>query len=129
MNTISNKWSIWLLSLAAIVGNAYAVERPNPTLEERVTQAELVVAIDDINLLPRTPPEFDKFFRIEARVLKGRAETGERIEIVVDNTISELGNECCSSGKAYVVFLREKDDKYYFVGSPLGSIPLDLSER
>ena len=136
MNATPSKLLLMLLlPLTVVVGNAYAVERPNPSLEERVQAAELVVVVDDIEHLPKTSQEFSKFFRVKTRiagVLKGQIEIGERIEVVVDNTISELKNDCCSSGQAYVLFLREKEGKYYFVGSPLGSIPLNLrtsSER
>lgn len=119
-----------LLSLA-LAGNACAVDRPNPPLEERAAAAALVAVVDAIEPIPHEGKEFDKFYRVSARVagvLKGDAQVGERIVIVVDGTISELRNDCCEVGKPYVVFLRpqEGQGRYLFVGSPLGAIPLEL---
>ena len=47
-----SRWSILLLILAAIAGNACAVVRPKPSIEDRVKQAELVVVVADVELLP-----------------------------------------------------------------------------
>lgn len=119
-----------LLSLA-LAGNACAVDRPNPPLEERAAAAALVAVVDGIEPFPHEGKEFDKFYRVSARVagvLRGDAQVGERIVIVVDGTISELRNDCCEAGKSYVVFLREQEGqgRYLFVGSPLGAVPLDF---
>ena len=127
-----SRWSILLLILAAIAGNACAVVRPKPSIEDRVKQAELVVVVADVELLPRTPPEFERFYRIKARiagVLKGDAAIGDNIEVVVNGTISELRNDCCEAGRSYVLFLSKEDSKYHFVGSPLGSIPLVFFDK
>ena len=124
-------WSKSSLMLSAlVVGNACAIERPNPSIEDRVAKAELIVVVEDVKPLPRTPKEFDKFYRVEARVagvLKGKADIGTHIEIVVNNTISEHRNMCCTTGQAYVLFLHQHDGAYVFVGSPNGAIPLDLT--
>lgn len=128
--TLNNRIPILLLSMAAVVGNACAVERSRPSIEERVQGAELVVVADGIELLQNTGREFDKFFRVNARVagvLKGHVMIGDRIEMVVDNTIAELGNDCCAPGRVYVLFLREKDGKYHFVGSPEGAVLVELT--
>lgn len=108
---------------------ACAVERPNPSAEERVRDAELVVVVDGIEMLPKTSREFDKFYRVSARiagVVKGGAAIGDRIEVVVDATIAEHRNDCCEPGRKYVTFLRKKGEHYQFVGSPLGTIPLQF---
>jgi len=129
-DTLNNWLPVLLLSMVAIVGNACAVEHSRPSIEERVQVAELVVVADDIELLPHTGQEFDKFFRVKARVasvLKGKATIGDRIEVAVDNTIAELRNDCCARGRVYVLFLREKDGKYHFVGSPEGAVPVELA--
>lgn len=123
-----NKWS--LLLVAVISNNACAVERPNPSIEQRVAKAELIVVVDSVRPLPHAAKEFDKFYRAEARVagvLKGKADIGERIEVVVNNTIAENRNNCCTAGQSYVLFLRPYQGKYVFVGSPNGAIPLELS--
>ena len=112
-----------------MAGNACAVERPNPSLEERVASAELVAVLDGIEPVPYEGKEFDKFYRVSARVagvLKGAARVGDRIEVLVDGTISEHRNECCEAGKSYVMFLREREGRFVFVGSPLGAVPLEL---
>ncbi|KLD77065.1 hypothetical protein XhyaCFBP1156_20130 [Xanthomonas hyacinthi] len=101
-------------------------------MEQRVQSAELVVVTDDIELLPHTSQEFDKFFRVKARVasvLKGQAAIGDRIEMVVDNTIAERRNDCCVPGNVYVLFLREQGGKYHFVGSQPGAILVELQGR
>ena len=75
-----------------------------------------------------TDKEFDKFYRVSARVagvLKGKAKIGDRIEVVVNGTISEQRNDCCVPGKMYVMFLEFIDGKFYFVGSPIGAIPVE----
>jgi hypothetical protein len=130
MKTTLNNWlAVLLLSLFAAAGNACAVERTRPSIEERIQGAELVIVADGIALLPHAGKEFDKFFRVQARVasvLKGQAKIGDRIEVVVDNTIAEQRNDCCAPGKVYVLFLRRKDGKYHFVGSPLGAVPVEL---
>lgn len=121
-----------ILLATVIAGNACAIERPNPSLETRVARAELVVVVDGIKPLPRTAKEFDKLYRVQARVagiLKGKAEVGKTIEVVVDNTISELRNNCCAVGQSYVLFLRQHKGKYLFVGSPNGAVPLDFQKR
>lgn len=123
-----SKWS--LLLAVVIAGNACAVERPNPSLEIRSKKAGLVVVADEIERLPMTGKEFSKFYRVSARVagiLKGKAKIGDRIVVVVDGTISEQRNDCCVPGKTYVMFLELADGKFYFVGSPLGAVPLELS--
>ena len=123
-----SRWS--LLLTVVIAGNACAVERPNPSIEDRVAKAELIVVVDGVKPLPHSVKEFDKFYRLEARVagvLKGKADIGKRIEIVVDDTIAEHRNKCCTAGQSYVLFLRQLQGKYVFVGSPNGAIPLELS--
>lgn len=125
-----SKWA--LLLAAVVVGNACAVERPNPSIEERVAKAELIVVVDGVKPLPYSDKEFDKFYRVEARVagvLKGKAAIGKRIEVVVNDTIAEYRNQCCAAGQSYVLFLRLYKGKYVFVGSPNGAIPLNLSEH
>ncbi|MDH5821556.1 hypothetical protein QFW77_00915 [Luteimonas sp. RD2P54] len=120
---------IWILALVALAGNVCAVDRPNLSLEERVAAAELVAVVDAIEPIPYDGKEFDKFYRVSARVagvLKGDAKVSDRIEVVVDGTISEHRNDCCEAGKSYVVFLREREGRYLFVGSPLGAVPLKL---
>lgn len=133
MTSTSNNWAACLLlALVAVVGSACAVERTRPSIEQRVQSAELVIVADDIQQLPKVGKEFDKFFRVQARVasvLKGKAAIGDRIEVVVDNTIAEQRNDCCALGKVYVLFLRQKDGRYSFVGSPLGAVPVELQER
>ncbi len=128
-----NKWlPALLLSTVALVGNACAVEMTRPSLEERVKGAELIVVADNIEQLPHAGKQFNKFFRVKARVasvLKGQAKIGDHIEVVVDNTIAELRNDCCSQGQVYVFFLRAKDGKYQFVGSPSGSVLVELQAR
>lgn len=127
--TLNNWLPVLLLSMVAVVGSACAVERSRPFIEEQVQGAELVVVADGIELLSHTGREFDKFFRVKVRVasvLKGQAAIGDRIEVVVDNTIAELRNNCCAPGRVYVLFLREKDGKYHFFGSPEGAITVDL---
>lgn len=126
---MSNNWLPLLLLTVLATGSACAVERAKPPIEERVKGADLVIVADGIEQLPHTGKEFGKFFRVEARVasvLKGQAKIGDRIEVVVDNTIAELRNDCCAPGKVYVLFLRQKVGKYYFVGSPLGAVPVEL---
>ncbi|WP_242163619.1 hypothetical protein [Lysobacter sp. M15] len=130
--TLNNWLPVLLLSLPACIGNACAVERTRPSIEERVQSAELVVVTDDIELLPNTGQEFDKFFRVRARVasvLKGQVAVGDRIEVVVDNTIAERRNDCCVPGNVYVLFLRERAGKYHFVGSPSGAVLVELKGR
>lgn len=130
MKATSNNWlPVLLLSLLTAAGNACAVERPRPSIEERVQGAELVIVADGIEQLPHAGKEFDKFFRVQVRVasvLKGQAKVGDRIEVVVDDTIAELRNDCCAPSRVYVLFLRRKADQYYFVGSPLGAVPVEL---
>ena len=124
-----NRWVY--LSLMLCIGSACAVEPPNPSLESRVRDAELVIVVDEIELLPRSPKEFDKYYRVSARaagVLKGKVGIGDRIEVVVDATISEQRNSCCIPGHTYVLFLKRWDDKYVFVGSPLGAIPVEFQQ-
>lgn len=126
---LSSWLQIMLLSLFVMVGNAGAVERPRLSIEKRIQDAELVIVADDIELLPRAGREFDKFYRVEARVagvLKGHAAVADRIEVVVDNTIAEYQNDCCAEGKVYVLFLRKKGEQYHFVGSPSGAVPVEL---
>jgi hypothetical protein len=121
-----------ILLATVIAGNACAIERPNPSLEKRVALAELVVVVDGIKPLPRTAKEFDKFYRVQARVagvLKGKAAIGKPIEVLVDNSISELRNNCCTVGQSYVLFLRQHEGRYVFVGSPNGAIPLNFQKR
>lgn len=116
--------------LQALAGNACAVERSNPSLDERIQGAELVVVADSIEPQPFTGREFDKFHRVKVRgasVLKGSAKVGDHIEVVVNNTIAEHRNDCCAPGKAYVLFLRQQDGRYLFVGSPLGAVPVELA--
>lgn len=75
-----------------------------------------------------TDKEFNKFYRVSARVagiLKGKAKIGDRVEVVVDGTISEQRNDCCAPGKMYVMFLELTDGKFYFVGSPLGAVQIE----
>lgn len=118
----------FLLALA-LAGNACAVERRISTFEERAGTAQLVAVVDSVEPIPHEGKEFDRFYRVNARVagvLKGDAKVDDRLEIIVDGTISELRNDCCQPGKSYVVFLREQEGQYAFVGSPLGAIPLDL---
>lgn len=126
-----NKGSLLLFLLLAISGCAGAVDRPNPTAEFRLKNSDLVVVVNEVEILPHKGIEFDKFFRIKARiagVLKGRAEINDFIEVVIDNTISELRNDCCTQQGAYVLFLKKFDgNKYSLVGSPLGAIPLNLT--
>jgi len=128
-------WSETALLLPlALVGNACAVNRPGLPLDERVAAAELVAVVDAIEPIPHEGNEFDKFYRVSARVagvLKGDARVGECIVVVVDGTISELRNDCCEAGKSYVVFLRQQggQGRYLFVGSPLGAIPLGLQSN
>lgn len=122
-----------LLFLATLfTGSACAVERPRPAIENRVKNADLVIVADDIQPLPIEGNEFDKFFRVHARiatVLKGDAAVGDHIEVIVDNTIAELRNDCCIPGKIYVLFLRHESGKRYsFVGSPPGAIQVELKE-
>lgn len=115
--------------LLTLAGSACAVERPNPSLEERVQGAELVVVADSAEPQPFTGREFDKFYCVKVRVagvLKGDAKVGERIEVVVNNTIAEHRNDCCIPGKTYVLFLQQQDGKYLLLGSPLGAVPIDL---
>ncbi len=123
--------SRWILALLALTGPAFGVDRPNLSLEERSAVAELVAVVDDIELIPNEGQEFDKLYRVSARVagvLKGEAKVGDRIVVVVDGTISEHRNDCCESGKSYVVFLREREGRYMFVGSPLGAVPLEFQK-
>ena len=131
MNTTSsNGLALLLLALVTMAGNASAVARPNPSLEERTQEAELVVVADGVEPQPLVGREFDKFYRVQVRVagvLKGNATIGDRL-VVVDNTIAEYRNDCCTSGQLYVMFLREHDGQYHFVGSPLGAIPVALSQ-
>lgn len=118
-----------LLLALALAGNACAVERRIPSLEERATTAPLVAVVDSIEPIPHEGKEFDRFYRVNARVagvLKGDAKVGDRLEVIVDGTISELRNDCCEAGKSYVVFLRKQEGRYVFVGSPLGAIHLYL---
>jgi hypothetical protein len=117
-----------ILMIVVFISGAYAVERPNPSLETRVHDADLIVVVDGIEQLPMADNEGARFHRVSARiasVLKGDAKIDERIEIVVDGTISELRNDCCVPGKSYVVFLTRDGDKYDFVGSPLGAILIE----
>lgn len=128
---MSATWSKGALLALALTGNACAVDRPNPTLEQRAQDAELVAVVDTVEPIPHEAKEFDKFYRVHARVagvLKGKATVGDRIEVVVDGTISELRNDCCEAGRAYVLFLRRREGKYVFVGSPNGAVPLDLQQ-
>lgn len=128
MKTMSNNLLPIVLAML-LTGAACAVERPRPPVEERVKVADLVIVADGIQKLPKTNKEFDKFFRVQARVagvLKGPAKVGDHVEVVVDNTISELRNNCCEPGKVYVLFLRRWEGKYAFVGSPLGAVPVEL---
>ncbi|NZA27708.1 hypothetical protein H0E84_15105 [Luteimonas sp. SJ-92] len=128
MNAVSSP-NRWLFGLVALAGNAYAVESPNPAVEQRVAAAELVAVVDAIEPFPRTDREFAELHRVSARiagVLKGDARAGERVEILIDRTISEHATDCCAAGRAYVVFLRKREGRYLFVGSPLGAIPLEL---
>ncbi|MEN5116042.1 hypothetical protein ABE488_01730 [Luteimonas sp. TWI662] len=127
MNATSN--NLLAALLLTLSGGACAVERPNPSLEERVQGAELVVVADSAEPQPFTGREFDKFYRVKVRVagvLKGDAKMGDRIEVVVNNTIAEHRNDCCVAGKAYAMFLQQQDGKYLFVGSPLGAVPIEL---
>ena len=55
--TLNNWLPVFLLSLPACIGNACAVERTRPSMEERVQSAELVVVTDDFELLPHTGPK------------------------------------------------------------------------
>lgn len=124
-----NKLISLLLMLVAACGAVHAVEPPNPSVEIRLHDAQLVVVVNEIELLPKAANEFGKYYRVRARVvgvIKGRISIGERIEIVVDATVSELRNACCEQGHAYVLFLTSEGSKFSFVGSPLGAIPLDL---
>lgn len=124
--TSSNLLAALLLTLT---GNACAVERPKSSLEERVQGAELVVVADGAEPQPFAGREFDKFYRVKMRIaglLKGNARTGDRIEVVVNNTIAEHRNDCCIPGKTYVLFLKQQDGKYLLFGSPLGAVPIDL---
>jgi len=124
-----NKWFFLLSMLVAVSGAVHAVEPPNPSIETRMRDAQLVVVANKVELLPRAAHEFRKYYRVSARVagvLKGKIGVGERIEIVVDATVSEHRNACCEEDRAYVMFLKLEDGKYAFVGSPLGAIPLDL---
>lgn len=118
----------WLACmLLALPGSACAVERPNPSLDERVRESELVVVADNIQPQSFAGREFGRFYRVKVRVtgvLKGGANVGDRIEVVVDNTIAERRNDCCTPGQSYVLFLREHDGRYVFVGSPLGAVPI-----
>jgi hypothetical protein len=121
-----------LLLTLGLAGSACAVDRPNPSLEERAAGAELVAVVDAIEPIPHEGKEFDQFYRVSARVagvLKGGAEVGDRIVVVVDGTISELRNDCCEAGRSYVVFLREWKGRYVFVGGPLGAVPLEFQAR
>lgn len=121
-----------LLLALAFAGNACAVDRPNPSLEERAAAAELIAVVDAIEPIPHEGKEFDKFYRVSARVagvLKGEARIGDRIVVVVDGTISERRNDCCDVGKPYVVFLREREGRYMFVGSPLGAVPVEFQSQ
>ncbi|PZP58822.1 MULTISPECIES: hypothetical protein [Pseudoxanthomonas] len=124
---MSSKWGVALLALT--LGDAGAVERPQPPLETRVRDANLVAVVDAVERLPATAKEFDKFYRVRVRVagvLKGDARIGDHIEVVVNGTISEQRNDCCVPGRTYVMFLAPKDGRFYFVGSPLGAVPVDL---
>lgn len=128
---MSNKGSLLLFLLLPFWECAEAVERPNPTAEFRVKNSDLVVVVNAVEVLPHEGIEFDKFFRIKARVagvLKGKAEIDDFVEVVIDNTISELRNDCCTQQGSYVLFLKKFDgNKYSLVGSPLGAIPLNLA--
>lgn len=132
MNATSNSLTILLsLAFAAATDNAYAVARPNPSLEERTQESELVVVADAVEPQPFVGREFDKFYRARFRVasvLKGNAAVGDRLEVVVNNSIAEHRNDCCTSGQVYVMFLSKHDGRYYFVGGPLGAIPVELSQ-
>lgn len=86
--------------------------------------AELVVVVDAVEPQPFVGREFDKFYRVRGRVagvIKGNAAVGDRLEVVVDQSIAEQRNDCCTPGGVYVLFLREQDGRHYIVGSPLGT--------